>query len=48
MIIGFANGVNLTDEVDGLAGGTAILAFLALLILASQQGKTTWYISVPL
>lgn len=37
-IIGFANAVNLTDGIDGLAGGTAILALLAFLILASQQG----------
>ncbi len=40
MIIGTANGVNLTDGIDGLAGGTAILALLAFLILASQQGLT--------
>ncbi|MEW5921833.1 MAG: phospho-N-acetylmuramoyl-pentapeptide-transferase [Bacillota bacterium] len=38
MIIGTANGVNLTDGIDGLAGGTAILALLAFLTLASQQG----------
>jgi phospho-N-acetylmuramoyl-pentapeptide-transferase len=38
MIMGTANGVNLTDGIDGLAGGTAILALLAFLILASQQG----------
>ena len=40
MILGAANGVNLTDGIDGLAGGTAILALLALLILASQQGQS--------
>ena len=40
MIIGTANGVNLTDGIDGLAGGTAILAMLAFLILASQQGQS--------
>lgn len=38
MITGTANAVNLTDGIDGLAGGTAILALLAFLILASQQG----------
>jgi phospho-N-acetylmuramoyl-pentapeptide-transferase len=40
MITGTANGVNLTDGIDGLAGGTAILAMLAFLILASQQGQS--------
>ena len=38
MIIGFSNAVNLTDGIDGLAGGTAILALLAFLFLASLQG----------
>ena len=38
MVIGFSNAVNLTDGIDGLAGGTAILALLAFLILASLQG----------
>jgi phospho-N-acetylmuramoyl-pentapeptide-transferase len=40
MITGTANGVNLTDGIDGLAGGTAILAMLAFLILASQRGQS--------
>jgi len=38
MIAGFSNAVNLTDGVDGLAGGTSIIAFGALLLLASSQG----------
>ena len=38
MMAGFSNAVNLTDGVDGLAGGTSIIAFGALLLLASSQG----------
>ncbi len=38
IVSGFSNGVNLTDGIDGLAGGSAILALLALLFLASWQG----------
>ena len=37
-MMGFSNAVNLTDGIDGLAGGTAILALLAFLFLASIQG----------
>ncbi len=33
-IIGFSNGVNLTDGLDGLAGGTLIFAFVAFMIIA--------------
>ncbi|MBA2254430.1 MAG: phospho-N-acetylmuramoyl-pentapeptide-transferase [Chloroflexi bacterium] len=33
-IIGASNGVNLTDGLDGLAGGTLIFAFVAYLIIA--------------
>jgi len=33
-IIGAANGVNLTDGLDGLAGGTLIFAFVAFLLIA--------------
>ena len=40
MIIGTSNAVNLTDGIDGLAAGTAILAFLAFLFIASVQGYT--------
>jgi phospho-N-acetylmuramoyl-pentapeptide-transferase len=33
-IIGASNGVNLTDGLDGLAGGTLIFAFVAYMIIA--------------
>ena len=33
-IVAAANGVNLTDGLDGLAGGTLIFAFVAFLIIA--------------
>lgn len=39
MVIGASNAVNLTDGIDGLAAGTAILALLAFLIIASIQGQ---------
>ncbi len=38
MISGTSNAVNLTDGIDGLAGGAAILALFAFLFLASMQG----------
>lgn len=38
MIAAASNAVNLTDGIDGLAGGTSIIAFLAFLLLASLQG----------
>lgn len=37
-VIGFTNAVNLTDGIDGLAAGTAILALLCYLLIASMQG----------
>jgi len=37
-VIGFTNAVNLTDGIDGLAAGTAILALLSYLLIASMQG----------
>jgi phospho-N-acetylmuramoyl-pentapeptide-transferase len=33
-IVGASNGVNLTDGLDGLAGGTLIFAFVAYMIIA--------------
>jgi phospho-N-acetylmuramoyl-pentapeptide-transferase len=33
-IIGASNGVNLTDGLDGLAGGTLVFAFITFLIIA--------------
>ncbi|MBS4030021.1 MAG: phospho-N-acetylmuramoyl-pentapeptide-transferase [Clostridiales bacterium] len=39
-VIGTTNAVNLTDGIDGLAAGTAILALLAYLLIAVMQGTT--------
>ena len=39
-VIGTTNAVNLTDGIDGLAAGTAILALLAYLLIAAMQGTT--------
>ncbi len=39
MVTGASNSVNLTDGIDGLAAGTAILSLLAFLIIASLQGQ---------
>ncbi len=33
-IVGASNGVNLTDGLDGLAGGTLVFAFISFLIIA--------------
>ena len=33
-IVGFSNAVNLTDGLDGLAGGVAIFSFVAYLVIA--------------
>lgn len=40
MILGTTNAVNLTDGLDGLAGGASIIALTAFLIIASMQGLT--------
>ena len=40
LIVGFANGVNLTDGLDGLAGGTSAIAFAAYGLIAHLQGQT--------
>jgi len=40
MLIGTSNAVNLTDGIDGLAAGTAILGLLAFLLIAYWQGMT--------
>ena len=37
-IIGTSNGVNLTDGLDGLAGGTAVFAFLSFAFIAAARG----------
>ncbi|MEK9132671.1 MAG: phospho-N-acetylmuramoyl-pentapeptide-transferase [Patescibacteria group bacterium] len=40
VIVASANAVNITDGLDGLAGGLTIIAFLALGIIAYIQGLT--------
>ncbi len=37
-IVGTSNGVNLTDGLDGLAGGTAVFAFLSFAFIAIARG----------
>ncbi len=37
-IVGTSNGVNLTDGLDGLAGGTLIFAFLSFAFIAAARG----------
>lgn len=37
-IVGTSNGVNLTDGLDGLAGGTAVFAFLSFAFIAAARG----------
>lgn len=39
LIVGFANGVNLTDGLDGLAGGTSAIAYFAYGLIACFQGQ---------
>jgi phospho-N-acetylmuramoyl-pentapeptide-transferase len=36
-IVAMSNGVNLTDGMDGLAGGTAVFAFLSIAFIASAR-----------
>ena len=36
-IVAMSNGVNLTDGMDGLAGGTAVFAFLAVAFIAAAR-----------
>lgn len=37
-IVGFSNAVNLTDGMDGLAGGTLVFAFLSFAFIAAARG----------
>jgi phospho-N-acetylmuramoyl-pentapeptide-transferase len=37
-IVAMSNGVNLTDGLDGLAGGTAVFAFLSYAFIAAARG----------
>lgn len=39
-IVGCSNGVNLTDGLDGLAGGTLVFAFISFLIIALLNKPT--------
>jgi phospho-N-acetylmuramoyl-pentapeptide-transferase len=39
-IVGAANGVNITDGLDGLAGGTLIFAFVAFMLIAILNEPT--------
>src|SRR4029078_1586088 len=39
-IVATSNDVNLTDGLDGLAGGTLIFAFVAYMIIALLGGQT--------
>lgn len=39
-LVGFSNGVNLTDGLDGLVAGTASIAFAAYGVLAIMQEET--------
>lgn len=40
LIVGFANAVNLTDGLDGLAAGTSAIAYTAYGVIAFFQGQT--------
>lgn len=42
LIAGMSNAVNLTDGMDGLAGGISAAVALGLLILCMIAGKDTW------
>ncbi len=39
IIVSMVNGVNLTDGLDGLAGGTSLIAFVSYSIIAHGQGQ---------
>ena len=44
-IVAMSNGVNLTDGLDGLAGGTAVFAFLSFaFIAAAHRPQFTWLV----
>lgn len=40
MFVGASNAVNITDGMDGLAGGTCFIALLPFFILSLQKGET--------
>lgn len=39
MFVGASNAVNITDGMDGLAGGTSFIAFVPFFVIAMQQGE---------
>ncbi len=39
LVVGFANAVNLADGLDGLAGGTSAVAYVAYGVIAYLQGQ---------
>jgi phospho-N-acetylmuramoyl-pentapeptide-transferase len=39
-MVGFSNGVNLTDGLDGLAGGVSVIAFATYGMIGWAQGQT--------
>jgi phospho-N-acetylmuramoyl-pentapeptide-transferase len=45
LVLGSANGVNLTDGLDGLATGAAILTFIAFLVIGVWEFKQSCAIS---
>ena len=45
-IVAMSNGVNLTDGLDGLAGGTLIFAFVAFLIIASLNSPAQPHLAI--
>jgi phospho-N-acetylmuramoyl-pentapeptide-transferase len=47
LITGFANAVNLTDGLDGLASGSAILAYAAYMFIAFWQFRHEGVYGVP-
>jgi phospho-N-acetylmuramoyl-pentapeptide-transferase len=49
VIVGASNAVNLTDGLDGLAGGCLICAVAAMTLLAYAGGHAAWaeYLGVP-
>ena len=49
VIVGFSNAVNLTDGLDGLAGGCFLSAALGMTVLAYASGHAEWaeYLNLP-
>jgi phospho-N-acetylmuramoyl-pentapeptide-transferase len=49
VIVGASNAVNITDGLDGLAGGCLIAAALAMTVLVYAAGHAQWaaYLGVP-